>query len=172
MIRKIAKKKSNNSKLDQIIVKYNIQRAYLSINRKSVSKAMAVGLFIGMIPMPFQMVAVLFFIPFVKFNVPIGVSLVWITNPFTMPFIYYVEYITGNFLTFNHSIQHVSMTLEWFESNINNIAVPLYIGALFYSILFSVVGYFGVNYLWMYSVCKENKSKGKLPLKEKMRKSL
>ncbi|MFC2074339.1 DUF2062 domain-containing protein [Campylobacterota bacterium] len=155
MMRKIFKKKKSNPKIDAIMKKYKIPRELLSINRKMVSRAIFVGMFIAMIPMPMQMLAVIMVVPFFRFNVPIGVSLVWITNPFTMPFIYYIEYITGNFLLMQEGVHDMQMTLEWFTENIGDIFIPLYVGTLFYSILFSVGGYYLVNFLWIASVKKE-----------------
>jgi len=168
MIRKFVKKNSSNKKIDALITKYKIPRAYLSINRKSVTKALAIGLFIAMIPMPLQMAAVLLFIPFMKFNVPFAISLVWITNPFTMPFIYFIEYKTGSFLLMSEGIENIAMTMQWFKTHFDDILVPLYVGALFYSTLFASIAYYGVNLLWMRSVCKENKIRGKLSLKERL----
>ena len=155
MMRKIFKKKKSNPKIDAIMKKYKIPRELLSINRRMVSRAIFVGMFIAMIPMPMQMLAVIMVVPFFRFNVPIGVSLVWITNPFTMPFIYYIEYITGNFLLMQEGVHDMQMTLEWFTENIGDIFIPLYVGTLFYSVLFSVGGYYLVNYLWIASVKKE-----------------
>ncbi len=157
MIRKVFKKKRSNPKLDAIMKKYKIPRELLSINRKMVSRAILVGMFIAMIPMPMQMLAVILIVPFFRFNVPIGVSLVWITNPFTMPFIYYIEYITGNFLLMQEGVQDIQMTLEWFTNNIGDIFLPLYVGTLFYSVLLSVGGYYLVNLLWIASIRKAKK---------------
>ena len=139
--------------------KYKIPRELLSVNRKMVSRAILVGMFIAMIPMPMQMLAVILVSPFFRFNVPIGVSLVWITNPFTMPFIYYVEYLTGNFLLMQEGINDIQLTMDWFTENIGDIFIPLYVGTLFYSLIFSVGGYYLVNWLWIHSVGKEKRQK-------------
>ena len=164
MIRKVFKKKKSNSKLDAIIAKYKIPREYLSVNRHSVSKAILVGLFFAMIPMPMQMLAVILMVPFIKFNVPIGVSLVWITNPVTMPFIFYGEFLVGNLLTFSsvtHDIDFIVelFTMNWFSSEflskLMEIIVPMYIGALFCAIVFSISGYYLIRYLWWRSVHQE-----------------
>jgi uncharacterized protein (DUF2062 family) len=159
MIRKVFKKKRPNPKLDAIMHKYKIPRELLSVNRKMVSRAILVGMFIAMIPMPMQMLAVILVVPFFRFNVPIGVSLVWLTNPFTMPFIYYIEYITGNFLLMQEGVNDIQLTMDWFTENIGDIFIPLYVGALFYSVLFSVGGYYLVNWLWIHSVGQEKKKK-------------
>lgn len=159
MIRKVFKKKRPNPKLDAIMKKYKIPRELLSINRRMVSRAFLVGMFIAMIPMPLQMLAVMLVVPFFRFNVPIGVSLVWITNPFTMPFIYYIEYLTGNFLLMQEGVHDIQLTMDWFTENIGDIFIPLYVGTLFYSVTFSVGGYYLVNWLWIHSVGQEKKKK-------------
>ena len=66
-----------------------------NFNRKSISRAFAVGLFFAFIPVPFQMLlaapgAVIF-----GANLPLSIALVWITNPITMPAIYYGCYKLG-----------------------------------------------------------------------------
>jgi hypothetical protein len=159
MIRKIFKKNSSNPKLDAIMEKYKIPKELLSINRKMVSRAVMVGLFIAMIPMPMQMLAVVLISPFFRFNVPIAVSLVWITNPFTMPFIYYIEYLTGNFFLMQAGVSDIQMSMEWFQKNIADIFIPLYLGTAFYSLLFSIGGYYLVNWLWIISVNRAKKKK-------------
>ena len=159
MIRKVFKKNKSNPKLDAIMKKYKIPKDLLSVNRKMVSRAILVGLFIAMIPMPMQMLAVILIAPFFRFNVPIGVSLVWITNPFTMPVIYYIEYITGNFLLMREGISNIELTMQWFTDNIGSIFVPLYVGTLFYSVVLSVGGYYLVNWLWILSVEAANKKR-------------
>ncbi|MBE0498500.1 MAG: DUF2062 domain-containing protein [Campylobacterales bacterium] len=159
MIRKIFKKNNSNPKLDAILEKYKIPKEFLSINRKMVSRAVMVGLFIAMIPMPMQMLAVILISPFFRFNVPIAISLVWITNPFTMPFIYYTEYLTGNFFLMQEGVNDIEMSMEWFQKNIGDIFIPLYLGTAFYSLLFSIGGYYLVNWLWIISVNSEKKKK-------------
>ena len=141
--------------------KYKIPRELLSVNRKMVSRAILIGLFIAMIPMPMQMLAVTLIAPFFRFNVPIGVSLVWITNPFTMPFIYYIEYITGNFILMSEGVYDFQFTMGWIQDNIGNIFMPLYTGAIFYSIIFSVTGYYLINWLWIISVSKDKRERNK-----------
>ena len=53
------------------------------LNRHSVARAMAVGIFAAFIPMPFQMLLAAFLAIRVRSNMPISVGLVWLTNPIT-----------------------------------------------------------------------------------------
>ncbi len=156
MIRKTLKKTSKHRKLKDFIKKYKIPKEYLSTNRRMISKAVFIGLFIAFIPMPMQMLAVLAFIPFVKFNVPIALAMCWLSNPFTMPPMYYMEYLTGSFFL-GTEIAPVEMTLEWFSENIDNIFIPLYTGTFFYSIVGSFTGYYLVSHFWKGSVHRDKK---------------
>ena len=109
-MRKTLKNTSKHEKLKSFIKKYKIPPEYLSTNRRMVSKAVLVGLFIAFIPMPMQMLAVLALMPFIKFNVPIGLAMCWLSNPFTMPPMYYIEYLTGSYIL-GTEVAPVEMTL-------------------------------------------------------------
>src|SRR5688572_3143060 len=65
------------------------------LNRHSVSRAFAIGLFWGFIPIPFQMLPSAAFAIKFRANIIISVALVWITNPFTVGPIYYGTYTLG-----------------------------------------------------------------------------
>ncbi len=156
MIRKTLKKTSKHKKLKAFIKKYKIPPEYLSTSRRMVSKAVFVGLFIAFIPMPMQMVAVLAFMPFIKFNVPIALAMCWFSNPFTMPPMYYMEYLTGSFFLGSEPLE-VEMTLDWFSNNLDNIFIDLYVGTLFYSVIGSSLGYWLVNHFWKGSVHRDKK---------------
>jgi uncharacterized protein len=161
MIRRVFKKKNrtSSSKIAQLIEKYRIPREFLSINRRSVSRGVYVGLFWAFIPMPLQMLAVLATTPLFRFNVPLAISMVWLSNPLTMPLMYYVEYLTGNFILGREGIDTIELKLEWFVANWDTIVVPLYIGTAFYSVVFSGVVYLLVNRLWVLSVKTEKRLK-------------
>ncbi|MBE0491287.1 MAG: DUF2062 domain-containing protein [Sulfurospirillum sp.] len=159
MVRKAFKrKKTAPSKLDTFIKRYNIPREYLSVNRKMITRGLAVGIFFGFIPMPFQMLAVLAITPLLKFNVPIAITMVWLSNPFTMPFMYYMEYTTGAFLLDMDPL-NVELSIHWFKQNLGLIFIPLYFGTAVYAIGFSLIVYFGVDWLWIHSVKQEKQAK-------------
>lgn len=156
MIRRTLKKTSKHHKLKDFIKKYKIPREYLSTSRRMVSKAVFIGLFIAFIPMPMQMLAVIAVTPFSKFNVPIALAMCWLSNPFTMPPMYYMEYVTGSFLL-GMETTPVEMTMEWFTNNLGNIFIPLYTGTAFYSVFGSLLAYYLVNHFWISSVHRDKK---------------
>jgi len=74
------------------------------LNRHSVARAFAIGLFIAMIPIPGQMVIAGLLAIRLTANLPFSVALVWLTNPFTMPFLFYGTYWLGSRLIGNSVI--------------------------------------------------------------------
>lgn len=156
MVRKNLKKISKSDKLKAFIKKYKVPPEYLSTNRRMVSRAVLIGLFIAFIPMPMQMLLVLAVMPFVRFNVPIALAMCWISNPFTMPGMYYVEYLTGSFILGSEPMS-VDMTLEWFSEHIEDIFAGLYTGTIFYATIGSLSGYWLVNHFWKSSVKRDKK---------------
>ena len=162
MIRKFFRKKaSGKGKLDTFLEKYNLPRAYFNINRKMITRGVFIGLFWGFIPMPMQMLAVVASTPFIRFNVPIAIAMVWLSNPITMPPMYYMEYLTGNFILGKEGIDNIELTLTWFSDNMSDIFVPLYVGTAFYSIVVSGIIYLLLNWLWVRSVHEEKTEKQK-----------
>jgi uncharacterized protein (DUF2062 family) len=106
--------------------------------------------------MPMQMAAVLLFMPLFRFNVPIALAMCWLSNPFTMPPMYYLEYLTGSYFL-GIEVAPVEMTLDWFSDNLDEIFIPLYTGTLFYSVTGSLIAYWSVNHFWKSSVHKAKK---------------
>ena len=125
------------------------------LNRRSARGAFAVGLFFAFIPVPFQMVlaaatAILF-----RVNLPISATLVWLTNPLTMPPIFYGSYLVGT-LVLNQPEQHFAFELNWawFEQSIETIGPAFLVGSLVCASIASLIGYFGIDILWRRSVVK------------------
>ena len=156
MIRKTLKNTTKSEKLKAFIKKAKVPPEFLTPNRKMITRGVVLGIFIAFIPMPMQMAAVLLFMPLFRFNVPIALAMCWLSNPITMPPMYYMEYELGSFLL-GIQAQPVELTLEWFSNNMDDIFIPLYFGTLIFSIVGSISAYFGVNYLWKVSACRDKK---------------
>lgn len=123
------------------------------LNRRSVSGAVAVGLFMAFVPMPFQMIpaaaaAILF-----HFNLPIAVALVWLTNPITMPPIFYFVYKLGSTMLGRppHDIAF-QPTWEWLSSQLHWIWQPFLLGSFTVALAAGLVGYILVQGFWRFYV--------------------
>ncbi|WP_114822727.1 DUF2062 domain-containing protein, partial [Vibrio cholerae] len=68
------------------------------LNRRSAAGAFAVGLFMAFVPLPSQMIMAAGLAIVLGVNLPLSIALVWITNPITMPVIFYFTYKLGAWL--------------------------------------------------------------------------
>ncbi|MEZ8143524.1 ATP-binding protein [Enterovibrio norvegicus FF-33] len=144
------------------------------LNRRSASGAFAVGLFMAFIPLPSQMIMAAGLAIMFGVNLPLSIALVWITNPITMPVIFYGSYKVGAWLLGTPNIHfHFELTWDFLFSQMNQIGPPFLLGCLVCGIFFAIVGYFGVQGLWRYSVVRSwQKRRLRLPkMKSLKRKS-
>ncbi len=130
------------------------------LNRRSVSGAFAVGLFWAMIPMPFQMVAAAATAIPARVNLAISIALVWITNPLTMPPIFYVNYLLGTLLLGKpEQSSHFEMTLEWFKQSMGQVWEPLYLGSVVLGLVLALTGYLSIRGLWRLHIIRHLKQR-------------
>jgi len=156
----IRKKLKNLNKIEKIInlaKKFKIPVEFISTNHIYILRGLMLGIFVAMIPMPMQMGFILFLMTFLRFNVPLALLLCWITNPLTMPIIYFTEYKIGAFLL-NIKIDTFDSSLEWIFDNLGSIFIPLYTGALVLSLTLSISSYFILKYIWYKSAIRERRS--------------
>ncbi len=125
------------------------------INRRSVAMAFAIGLFWAMIPMPFQMVAAAASAIVLRVNLPISVALVWLTNPLTMPPIFYATYRIGAFLLGTPPVANsAEFSLEYLEHSLSIIWAPLLLGSIVTGLVLGALGYVALRLLWRQNTLK------------------
>ena len=126
------------------------------LNRRSVSLAFAIGLLVAWIPTPGQMAIAAVAAFYFRANLPISVALVWITNPLTMPPMFYFAYIVGMYLLGRDSPSaDFEFTVEAVMSGLGDIWFPFLFGCAIIGILSAFVGYFGIQLFWRYYVSKK-----------------
>ncbi|MEQ1620698.1 MAG: DUF2062 domain-containing protein [Methylococcales bacterium] len=119
------------------------------LNHHSVAKAFAIGLFCAWIPTPTQMAFAAIAAFYLRANLPISVALVWITNPLTMPPLYYFAYLVGLSAL---NLPNAEFSLDSLLSG--EILIPFLTGCLILGIICSLAGYFGFSYFWRHHVNK------------------
>ena len=137
------------------------------LNRRSAAGAFAVGLFMAYVPIPFQMLFAAGLALIFSVNLPLSVALVWISNPITMPVMFYGAYKLGAWLM-NTPPQpfHFQLSWEFLIHQMSQIGPPFLLGCLVCSTLLSLIGYFGIRGLWRYSVVRSwNKRKTRFSAK-------
>ena len=125
------------------------------LNRRSVSAAFAIGLFAAWIPTPGQMVIAAVTALYFRANLPISVGLVWITNPITMPPMFYFAYLVGLWTLNQPSpAADFEFSAESIMASLGDIGIPFLMGCLVLGVLSSLLGYFGIRGLWRWNVVK------------------
>ena len=130
------------------------------LNRRSAAGAVAVGVFCAWMPIPFQMVVASFLAIFFCVNLPLSVALVWISNPLTMPPLFYIGYRLGAFI-----LQQPLMAFEfelsytWLINALETIAPALFLGCLIMGAICAIIGYWGFIFFWRYTSVKKWKKR-------------
>ncbi|MCP3868243.1 MAG: DUF2062 domain-containing protein [Gammaproteobacteria bacterium] len=119
------------------------------LNRRSVSGAFAIGLFWACIPIPFQMIAAAAIAIPARVNLPVSVALVWISNPVTMPPMFYFNYVLGNWIL-GRPPQHsgFDINMEFISESIAYVWQPLYLGSFICGLCGALLGYCAMRGLW------------------------
>lgn len=119
------------------------------INRHSIARATAIGLFTCFLPIPFQMVvsgmlAIVFYA-----NLPVSIITVWISNPITMPPMLFAGYEVGVYvLQLPDLYLPDKLGWAWLLDQIGQIWYPMLIGCLITGFLLAVIGYYTVQLIW------------------------
>ena len=132
------------------------------INRQSIAKAMAIGLFIAFMPIPFQMVVACALAIILQANVALAIALVWITNPFTIPPILYAAYKIGNLILAHTPPKMLGMKGwdQWFF-DLASLWQPIMVGLLFLALTSALLGYFATHLLWKLHIIRRWKKRKK-----------
>ena len=147
--------KIKDQKMLKIFGKLLYKREIWSLSRRKILGGVFIGVFIAFIPMPFQMPVVALLAIISNVNLPVTILLVWISNPLTMPFIYYFEYELGN-LVLNVK-DPIEFSFETMNENINEIALSLYVGTVITSTVLAFSSVFILNLLWIKDVRDKRK---------------
>ena len=136
------------------------------LNRYSASLATFIGVFCAFIPVPFQMVLAAALAIAFHANLPLSVALVWISNPVTMPPIFYGSYRLGALIldlppkafTFELSGLNMELSLEQWWHNLKSswqpLLRPLFVGSFVCGLFFGGLAYTAVRIAWRIMVLR------------------
>ncbi len=127
------------------------------LNRRSTARAVAVGLFSGLVPGPFQVLAALGLTIVFRANLPLAAITTLYTNPFTIVPLYLVAYEYGAFFVgqghpapiptppaFSWGIAYFSDLSAWAVS----LGKPLLVGLVLLGGTLAAIGWIAVRLAW------------------------
>jgi uncharacterized protein (DUF2062 family) len=123
------------------------------INRYSASMAFFVGFFVAFMPIPGQMILAAMLAVMLGCNLPLSVGLVWITNPVTMPAIFFLSYKVGAMII-DVPLKEIEFeaSIYWLSHHLTAIWKPFLLGCLICGLFFGCLSYFVISQLWRWRV--------------------
>lgn len=122
---------------------------YWSPNRRSVTRAFALGLFISYIPLPIHVPLAAALSLALRINVPVALASVFFSNPLTMlPMFAFAYWLGCQFLGVPIMDFHFEMTWHWVRTELLPIWKPFLTGCLLAGMLTAALGYAALATLW------------------------
>ena len=112
------------------------------MNSGSMSRGAAIGLFWAFMPIPFQMIPAAALAIIFRANIFIAVILVWVSNPLTIPPIFYFAYRVGRWILGIPKYPFkVELSLHWLQTTFLVIWKPLIVGCFACALVSALMGY-------------------------------
>lgn len=128
------------------------------LNQRSLPGAMAIGLFCGLIPGPFQMLAALMLCIPLRKNIPVALAATFYTNPLTIVPLYLVAYEYGRMLVGEGAVPRHLVPDAWDFSGLWHwmleLGKPLAVGLVALAATLALVGYFAARFAWRLHVVR------------------
>ena len=119
------------------------------LNRHSVAGAFFVGLICAFIPLPFQMVMAAAMAIALQVNIPVSVVLVWVTNPLTIPPMFFFAHEVGEWiLGVEDGPESFEASWDWLGQALSSHWQPFLLGCFVTGVTLGILGYVLVHLLW------------------------
>jgi hypothetical protein len=118
-------------------------------SRRSTVRGLAAGMFFAFVPVPWQMLLAATAAALLRFNMPVAVAMVWITNPVTIPPIFFACYQFGAWLLGTPPLDWAyEPSLDWFLKRAGDLGWPLLVGSLTIGVVASTTTFVIADLLW------------------------
>jgi len=127
------------------------------LNRDSVAGGLAIGLFSGLVPGPFQMLTAAILCVLFKVNLPVGLATTVYTNPLTIGPLYLLAFEIGRLFVGGRTVATLPPDMDWslpgtwMESLLAwvlSLGKPLAVGLPVLALALAVLGYVFVQVGW------------------------
>ena len=120
------------------------------LTRHSVSVAAFIGIFVAFLPFPTQMIIAAGLALLFRANLAISVVLVWISNPLTMPPLFYFAYRVGHWVMGSSAGESFEFELswDWIMASLSANWQPFVLGCLLCGLFFGLLATSLVRLWW------------------------
>lgn len=122
-------------------------------SRRSTVRGLTAGAFFAFVPVPWQMILAAITAVWLRFNLPVAVAMVWITNPLTIPPIAFVNYRFGAWLLGRPPVDwYFEPSLEWVLQQAGDLGLPLIVGSMATAVVAGIVTFVLAHLIWRWSI--------------------
>jgi len=126
---------------------------YWSLNRRNVTRAFALGLFLAFIPLPVHAILAAILALVMRLNIPAAVFGTLVVNPLTAVPLYVLAYRVGRMiLSVPPRPFHFELSLHWLGTGLLPIWKPFLLGCLVIGAATAVFGYVVLGSIWHISL--------------------
>lgn len=122
-------------------------------SRRSTVRGLAAGAFFAFVPVPWQMLLAAITAAWLRFNLPVAVAMVWITNPLTIPPIAFLNYRFGAWLLNKPPLEGpFEPTLEWMLQRAGDLGWPLLVGSMATAVVAGCATFVVAHLIWRWHI--------------------
>lgn len=134
---------------------------YWALNRRNVTRAFALGLFLSFVPLPVHLLLAAVLALALRLNIPAAVLGTLFANPFTMvPMYMFAHWVGCQLLRVHERPLNFELSWDWLTTQLLPIWKPFLLGCLVVGIATAVTGYIVLGGIWHLSlVLKYHKRK-------------
>jgi hypothetical protein len=112
------------------------------LQRRSLQRACAVGLFCAWLPLPIQMILAAALAIRLQAHLPLALGLVWLNNPLTLPLLILAGYQTGvGVLQIPAQPFVFEASWQWLAASLHQVGVPLFTGSVLLGLLSALLSW-------------------------------
>ena len=119
-------------------------------NKRTISKAFAVGLFCAFLPLPLHTLLAAALAVAFSSNILLSIGLVWLNNPLTMVPIYYYIYKLGSYIIGTEIDPNFQFTIDYFMGSLTSTITAIWVGGLIISTITAIIGYTAILAIYKY----------------------
>lgn len=122
---------------------------YWSLNRRNVTRAFALGLFLSFVPLPVHLILAAALALALRLNIPAAIVGTLLANPLTLVPMYVLAYWVGCVLLgIPGGSLHFELTWDWLTTQLLPIWKPFLLGCLVMGTLTAITGYALLGGVW------------------------
>ena len=133
-------------------------------SRRYTVRGLSAGAFFAFVPVPWQMLLVALTALWWRFNLPVALTMVWITNPLTIAPIAFANYHFDAWLLERPALPWAfEPSLDWLLTKAGEVGVPLLVGSMATAVLAGILTFVIAHLSWRWHIIAKFRRRHRRP---------